>query len=135
MIRHIASIGEVVDDLDAAVGFYRDALGLTVEYESGSKYAEIKMPGTLHYAIWDRAAAAEATFGDAGEASKVPLGFTVEFEVDDVDEAAQAITSSGWHLAQPPKTEEWGQKTSRFLSPGGSLAGVVETPWAREIPG
>ena len=119
MIRHIASIGEVVEDIGAAVDFYRDVLGLAGQYEAGSKYAGIKMPGTLHYAIWDRAVAAEATFGDSAAAPEVPLGFTVEFEVDDVDEAAKAVASSGWHLAQPRKTEEWGEKTSRFISPGG----------------
>ena len=27
MIRHVSSIAEIVDDMDAAVGFYRDVLG------------------------------------------------------------------------------------------------------------
>ena len=31
MIRHVAGIAEIVEDLDAAVRFYRDVLGLDVE--------------------------------------------------------------------------------------------------------
>ena len=35
MIRHVSGIAEVVDDIEAAVQFYRDILGLEVEHESG----------------------------------------------------------------------------------------------------
>lgn len=33
MIRHMGSIAEIVDDLEASVRFYREALGLAVEQE------------------------------------------------------------------------------------------------------
>jgi len=36
MIRHIASIGEVVEDIGAAVDFYRDVLGRGIS-ETGLK--------------------------------------------------------------------------------------------------
>ncbi len=35
MIRHLAGIAEIVDDIEAAVTFYRDVLGLTVQHEEG----------------------------------------------------------------------------------------------------
>jgi catechol 2,3-dioxygenase-like lactoylglutathione lyase family enzyme len=115
------------------VGFYRDLLGLTVKYEQGSDYAEVEVGGVLHFAIWLRSAAAEATFGDAGQADRIPLGFTLGFEVDDVKGANEAMAGQGWDIAQPPKTEPWGQSTSRFLSPTGMLCEFSETPWARSI--
>ena len=133
MIRHVASIGEIVEDIDAAVHFYRDVLGLRVEHTEGSGYGQVEVAGTLHFGLWARKAAAEATFGSSGAADRVPLGFTVEFEVDDVEAASKSIASEGWKLSQPPKKEDWGQVTSRFISPGGSLCGISETPWAREI--
>ena len=64
MIRHISAIAEVVDDVDAAVEFYRDVLGLTVEHKPGGHYATVEISGALHFSIWSRSAAAEATFGD-----------------------------------------------------------------------
>ena len=133
MIRHVASIGEIVEDIDAAVHFYRDVLGLPVEHTEGSGYETVEVAGTLHFGLWARKAAAEATFGSKEAAERVPLGFTVEFEVDEVEAASKSIASEGWTLSQPRKKEDWGQVTSRFISPGGSLSGISETPWARDI--
>ena len=89
MIRHMASIGEIVDDMAAAVAFYRDVLGLEVEWNEGTGYATAKVAGAMHFGIWSREAAAEATLGDKEAASRIPLGFTVEFEVDEVQAAAE----------------------------------------------
>ena len=133
MIRHISAIAEIVDDMDAAVAFYRDTLGIPVEYQAGQSYAPIEMPGVLHFAIWSRRAAAEATFGDPDAVDRVPLGFTVGFEVDDVSAASQAIATEGLQVVQPPKKEPWNQIASRFISRSGALAEVTETPWARRI--
>ena len=82
MIRHLAGIAEVVEDMEGAVEFYRDVLGLDVEYEAGSGYGLVKMPGILHFGLWSRTAAAVATFGDSSAVNRVPLGFSVGFEVD-----------------------------------------------------
>ena len=132
MIRHVASIGEIVDDVEAAVSFYRDVLGLPVKYEEGSGYAEVEVEGALHFGIWGRQHAAKATFGSPDATARIPLGFTIEFEVDEVAEASSAIKRKGWAIVQPPKKETWGQVTSRFFSPGGSLSGFAETPWRRQ---
>ena len=131
----MASIGEIVDDMAAAVAFYRDVLGLEVEWNEGTGYATAKVAGAMHFGIWSRESAAEATLGDKEAASRIPLGFTVEFEVDEVQAAADTLESKGWKVLQAPRTEDWGQTTSRFLSPSGALCGVAETPWARDLSG
>ena len=133
MIRHVASIAEIVDDIDAAARFYRDVLGIPLEWEQGATYVDVKLPGILHFAIWSRRSAAEATFGDAEAIDKVPLGFTVGFEVDSVGGASEAMNDAGQKILQQPKVEPWNQTTSRFLSPSGALCEVAETPWARRI--
>ena len=135
MIRHIASIAEIVEDMAAAVAFYRDVLGLEVEWTEGTGYAMAKVPGVAHFGIWSRESAAEATLGDKEAASRIPLGFTVEFEVDEVQAASSTLESKGWQVLQAPRTEDWGQTTSRFLSPSGAICGVAETPWARDLSG
>ena len=133
MIRHIASIAEIVDDVAAGVAFYRDVLGLEVEWAEGTGYATAKVAGVAHFGIWSREEAAQATLGDKAAAAKIPLGFTMEFEVDEVRAASDTLESKGWELLQQPRTEDWGQTTSRFPSPSGALCGMAETPWAREL--
>lgn len=133
MIRHLASLSEIVEDVDAAVRFYRDSLGLTVQHEPGSPYAQVELPGVLHFGLWDRRAAAATIFGDPAAAGRVPLGFSVGFEVEAVEPARQALAGRGLVVLQGTRREEWGQVTSRFLSPSGALCEVAETPWARAI--
>ena len=132
MVRHLASIAEIVEDFDAAVSLYRDTLGLQVEVHHEG-YADVTLPGTLHFGIWSRAEAAKATYGSADAADRVPLGFTIGFEVDDVAAAEKLLADAEIEVVQPAKTEPWGQVTSRFLTPGGSFCEIAETPWARRI--
>lgn len=133
MIRHLAGIAEIVDDLKAAVSFYRNDLGLEVDDSVSADYASVKVPGVIHFGLWSREAAAEATFGDRGAVDRVALGLTIEFEVNEVPAASQALDGRGIKLLHGPKTEPWGQTTARFALPSGALCGIAETPWARRI--
>lgn len=133
MIRHIAGIAEIVEDVQAAVNFYREVLGLPVQHAPGDPYAAVEIAGVLHFGIWSRAAAAETVFGDAAAAGRIPLGFTVGFEADSVEAGCQALADRDWPVAQEPKTESWGQSTTRFFSASGALCELSETPWARRL--
>lgn len=133
MIRHLSGIAEIVDDLEAAVSYYRDDLGLEVDDSVSSDYASVKIPGVIHFGLWSRQAAAEATFGDRSAVDRVTPGLTIEFEVDEVPAASQALAGRGIKLLHGPKAEPWGQTTARFALPSGALCGIAETPWARRI--
>ena len=128
MIRHISSIGEVVEDVDAAVAFY-EGLGLKVHRENPG-YAVLDIPGVLHFGIWSREDAAESTFGSKDAADRVQLGFSVGFEVDDVDEAGKLVTDL---IVRGAADEPWGQRTLRFTLPSGALSEFSAAPWAREL--
>lgn len=127
MIRHLAGFAEIVEDVDEAAAFYR-SLGLEVVVENG--YGRVEVPGVLHFGLWARRDAAEATYGSPDAADRVPLGFSIGFEVDAVDEAVDRL---GAVVLNQPKDEPWGQRTLRFRTPSGALAEVAETPWAREL--
>lgn len=128
MIRHIAGLAEIVEDVDAAVAFY-EGLGLSVKRE-GPEYAIAQVPGVLHFGIWSRAASAESTYGSRDAADRVPLGFSVGIEVDDVDAAGAEL---GARVVRGGQNEPWGQRTLRFSSPSGALCEVCASPWAREL--
>ncbi len=133
MIRHVAGIGEVVDDIDEAVRFYREELQLEVNYEPGESYATVSVTGIPHFGIWLRSHAAEIVYGNAAESERIPLGFTVGFEVDSVKSAEESLRLSGKSVVQGLREEPWGQHTVRFLTSSGALCEVSETPWARAI--
>lgn len=133
MARHLAGVAEIVDDVNAALAFYRDTLGFQVKDQMGDDYAVVVVPGVLHFGIWNRGHAALATYGTRDAADRIPLGFTLEFEVDDVDTAAKTVAQAGLEVVQPPHMEPWGQKTTRAVALGGGLLGFAETPWGRTI--
>jgi catechol 2,3-dioxygenase-like lactoylglutathione lyase family enzyme len=131
MITHLAGIAEIVEDVEAAVEFYREGLKLEVKFEEGATYAQVNMHGILHFGIWSRAAAAETVFGNADKSADIPLGFTIGFETESVESAEKALKTHGIEIAQSTKTESWGQVTSRFMMSSGALGEFSETPWAR----
>jgi len=133
MIRHVSGVGEVVEDVAAAMAFYRDVLGLEVEGDANEGYGTVKIAGIAHYGLWGRKQAAAAILGDASKADQVPLGFVMGFEVDSVEEAARITSERGLSFIQSPKTEPWGQVTARFILPSGLAGEITETPWARTL--
>ena len=133
MLRHVAGIAEIVEDIEASVNFYRDVLQLTVEFEEGSGYADVMISGVLHFGIWSRTRAAEIIYDDVEAVDRVPLGFTIGFEVDDVSKVSEVMRNRGGRMIQAPKNETWGQRTSRFFSISGALFELSETPTARKI--
>jgi catechol 2,3-dioxygenase-like lactoylglutathione lyase family enzyme len=133
MIRHVAGVGEIVDDIDAAVKFYRETLGLEVNHSPGEGYATVSISGVLHFGIWLRSAAAERVFGDSSQMDRIALGFTLGFEVDAVAEAESSLRAHAVEVIQGSKLEPWGQQTARFLLPSGALCEISETPAARRM--
>ncbi len=133
MIRHVAGVAEVVDDIEAAVRFYRNDLGLEVNHEPGESYATVAVSGVPHFGIWLRSKAAELVFGDSSQIGRIPLGFSIGFEVDSVKDAENSLRSTQAPVVQGLKVEPWGQQTARFLSCSGALCELSETPGAREI--
>jgi predicted enzyme related to lactoylglutathione lyase len=69
-------------DMDRAIAFYRDVLGLELTYRAGNGWAEF--------------AAGPVRLGLHGtEESELPPGGTVVFRVDDLDEAAASLGRRG----------------------------------------
>ena len=54
---------------------------------------------------------------------------TVEFEVGDVESAAQELVGRGYQLVHATRTEPWGQVVARLQAADGLLVGICFTPW------
>ena len=130
-VLFVAGFGPIVRDMDSALRFYRDTIGLPLE-ESGDVSTE-KVDGVKHLGLWPLADAAESCFGSREWPSNVtaPQAW-IEFDVEDVAAAAEELRAKGYQLLVAPKTEPWGQTVARLLSPEGIIVGVTITPWLRE---
>lgn len=125
-----------VDDLDAAVRFYRDGLGLKTEgivgrqFEHGAVAFFDLQPG-LRLALWPRTSLAH----DAGlpvsrpSASDVALGHNVASRVE-VDAVMAQARSAGAIIVKPAQDTFWGGYAGYFQDPDRHLWEVAWNPQA-----
>jgi predicted enzyme related to lactoylglutathione lyase len=78
-----------VDDMSAAVGFYRDALGLPVRVRDGDRYTAIDAGGV--------------TLALTGPGEDVAGGVAAAFQVADVAASVRDLTAAGAVLVHGPE--------------------------------
>ena len=103
-----------VTDMDRAVTFYRDALGLGVVSRHGEEWAELD------------AGAIRIGLHGSGEERSAPRGGTVVFAVDDLDLAKAALQERGVsfedHLGEVPGIARY----ASFSDPDGNSMQLIE---------
>jgi lactoylglutathione lyase len=116
-------IGVFVKDLKKMVAFYRDVLGLEIEWDGNGPYAEFKHAG-IRFAMYERAQL-PALFG---QAPTYPSGLNGTFELaidlphfEDVDVEFERVIKAGAKPVYAPCHEPWGQRSSMLADPEGNL--------------
>jgi catechol 2,3-dioxygenase-like lactoylglutathione lyase family enzyme len=129
-----AGFAPIVRDRDASLRFYSETLGLPLKRDEETDYvATNDLDGLKHLGLWPLSEAAEMVFGTKEWPAAVPEPqASVEFDVDDVDAAAQELEAAGYTLLDRPQTMPWGQRIVHVLSPEHLLVGLTYTPWMRE---
>ena len=114
----------IVEDLDRALGFYVDVLGLRLGHRSGD-YAQLDT-GTTRLALYTRSAMAK-TLGMALDppVSSAP-GFELGFKVSDVDAGFAELIARGAQPVMPPTDRFWGQRTAYLRDPDGHLIELAQ---------
>ncbi len=114
----------IVEQLDRALDFYVEVLGLSLGHRSGP-YAQLNT-GTTRLALYERAAMAETL----GRALRAPAqdapGFELGFKVGDVDAAFSALLKQGVPVVTPPTDRHWGQRTAYVRDPDGHLIELAQ---------
>ena len=108
-----------VDDYDAAVAFYRDALGLPEResYTTGDAEVMILEAGRATLEIANRA---QAEYIDEVEVGRRVAGkFRVALEVDDSAETTARLTDAGAEVLAEPTRTPWNSLNARLATPGG----------------
>jgi predicted enzyme related to lactoylglutathione lyase len=108
------------EDFDAAVSFYRDALGLPVELDlegADGEHVVILEAGRATLELSNPAQVAMIDEVEVGR--RVAPRLRVAFEVDDADAATQTLVEAGAELVAPPTTTPWNSLNSRLEGPAG----------------
>jgi lactoylglutathione lyase len=114
----------VVQDLDRALHFYCDLLGLPLGHRPGS-FAQLAT-GVTSVALYERAAMA-TTLGRALESpSPDAPGFELGFKVESCDASYDELVSGGATPAVPPTDRPWGQRTAYVRDPDGHLVELAQ---------
>jgi len=110
MQTHLGYVIKFVADMDKAVKFHRDVLGLTVKFES---------PGWSEFATGETTLALHLA-SDKNPAGKVELGFTVA----DVEAFYRDMTAKGVLFTMPPKKQDFGGVLAQFVDSEGAHCSV-----------
>jgi lactoylglutathione lyase len=108
-----------VDDFDAAVAFYRDALSLDEvgPWEAEDGRIVILEAGRATIELVDEGQAAAIDAIEVGRRVAGPV--RVALEVDDSEAAAQALTKVGGELLGGPVETPWRDRNVRVRAPDG----------------
>jgi len=99
-----------VADMDKAVKFYRDVLGLTLKFES---------PGWSEFVTGETTLALHPA-SDKNPAGKIELGFTVP----DVEAFYRDMTAKGVLFSMPPKKQDFGGVLAQLVDSEGAHCSV-----------
>lgn len=119
MIKRIWDVTLTVRDLERAVQFYEETLGLLKKYQF-SDYAGFDCGGVeLGLKTWGRLEPPRR-----GE----PL---LNFLVDDADRAHKELAAKGVKFLKGPEETPWGGKIALFQDPDGNTLQLTQLDWKR----
>jgi uncharacterized glyoxalase superfamily protein PhnB len=123
-----------VDDLDRAVRFYRDGLGLPSEGIIGQEFEHgavcfFTLSGGLKLAVWPRDSIAFDTGMQKGppSATECTIGHNVR-TTEEVDQTMAQAAKAGARIIKPAGHTFWGGYAGYFQDPDGHLWEVLWNP-------
>jgi predicted enzyme related to lactoylglutathione lyase len=115
MLRRVNNAHYWTKDMDAAIAFYREVLGLDLRMRAGEDWAELDCGG-----------ATVALHGTREGHAPPQAGATVVFEVDDLDAASRALRGRGVAFeGEVSEVPGYGRFAS-FRDPDGNLMQIFQ---------
>ncbi len=120
-----------VHDPDAALGFYRDALGLEVRVDvasEGFRWVTVGAVGQeLDIVLFEPHGGRAEAEGDALLALVTQGSLQAAiFRTDDLDATFEKVRASGAEILQEPATQPWGARDCALRDPSGNLVRIAQ---------
>jgi lactoylglutathione lyase len=117
-----------VEDLDVALAFWVDLLGLRLDHRS-DPFVQLAT-GPTRICLYQREAFGRTSGHAVARDAARARAFEVGFKVDDVDAAWAAFLAAGAEGVCAPTDRPWGQRTAYLSDPDGHLVELAQ-PLAR----
>ena len=134
MQAHISVITLAVEDLQRALDFYRDGLGLATEGIIGQEFEQgavvfFELQAGLKLALWSKQSLQQDTglTGTASNATQITLGHNVHSPLE-VDQVLKQAQNAGAKILKPAQSTFYGGYAGYFQDLDGHIWEVVYSP-------
>jgi len=124
-------IGIFVNDLRKMVDFYKDVVGIEIDWDGVGPYAEFKHEG-IRFTMYERKELPVLL----GHKPSYPQGLNGTFELsinvgdpDNVDEVYTKMVVKGAKPVYSPRDEPWKLRSSMIADPEGNLIEISSNFW------
>ena len=124
-------IGIFVADLPKMAAFYRDALGLAIDWDGQGPYAEFKHEG-IRFSMFERKELPKLL----GQTPDFPRGLNGSFELainvgqpENVDVRYREIIARGGVEIYAPRDEPWKMRSAMLADPEGNIIEIASDFW------
>lgn len=124
-------IGLFVRDLETMVTFYRDVLGVEIDWNGEGPYAEFHHEG-IRFAMYERSKLPELL----GQEPRYPSGLNGTFELvinvgkrENVDAFFERVSGQGAAKVYGPRDEPWKMRSATVADPEGNLIEIASDFW------
>lgn len=134
MQAHISVITLAVEDLQRALDFYRDGLGLVTEGIIGQEFEQgavvfFELQAGLKLALWSKQSLQQDTglTGTASSAAQITLGHNVHSPLE-VDQVLKQAKNAGAKILKPAQSTFYGGYAGYFQDLDGHILEVAYSP-------
>lgn len=124
-------IGLSVTNLTVMITFYRDVLGVEIDWNGEGPYAEFEHEG-IRFAMFERSKLPEIL----GQEPGYPEGLNGSFELainvgskENVDAFFKRVTRQGAKKVYGPRDEPWKMRSAMIADPEGNLIEIASNFW------
>lgn len=124
-------IGIFVGNLRAMVDFYKNVIGIEIDWDGNGPYAEFKHDG-IRFSMYERKELPHLL----GQTPEYPLKLNGTFELainvgkpENVDVKFQEIISKGAKEIYPPRNEPWKMRSAMLTDPEGNIIEIASDFW------
>ena len=124
-------IGLFVGDLDRMVGFYRDVVGIAIDWDGRGPYAEFRHQG-IRFAMYERRMLPELLGRKPGYPEGINGTFELALNVGEparVDEIWERMLAGGAGEVYGPRDEPWKMRSAMVTDPEGNLIEIASDFW------